>query len=168
MSLKTFLQHVGTWIGNIFSKAGDEIENVILPAAITITNTLKGILEGDSGDIIGKLVGAAGAGLEDKARQVLEAIVPKLQLAQQFKGHDPATILAGIVGLLGSSDAITKSAFYIEFSGMVAQAWADGKVDLGEAATLAKYFYEHFPAKTVHAVPPAPPAPPQTPADGNA
>lgn len=154
MSLKTLLQHVGSWISDIFSKAGDEIENVILPAAITVTNVLKGIVDGDQSDIIGKLLGGVGAGLEDKLRSVLDIVIPKLQLAQQFKGQDGATILANIVKLLGGSDAVTKSAFYIEFSGMVAQAWADGKVDLGEAATLAKYYYQNFPAGTVPAATP--------------
>src|ERR1700744_1993550 len=103
MSLGTLLQKVGSWITGIFSKAGNEIENVILPTAITITNALKSVIDGDTSDILGKLVGSVGASVEDKVRQILDTIVPQLQLAQQFKGQDPATILASIVKLLGNS-----------------------------------------------------------------
>lgn len=154
MSLGTLLQKVGTWIAGIFHKAADEIENVILPAAISVTNALKGVLEVDSTDVIGAIAGAAGKAMEDKLRGILESIVPQLQLAQQFKGQDPNTILSNIVKLVGTSPTITKTAFWIEFSGMVAQAWAnDGKIDLAEANALAKYWYENEVAAPAAAEP---------------
>ena len=147
MSLGTLLQKVGSWIADIFKKGGDILEDTVLPVAINVTNALKSLIDADSTDIIGHLAGAAGAGLEDKVRDILNKIIPQLQLAQQFKGEDPATILANVLKLIGTSPTITQTAFWIEFSGMVAQAFAnDGKIDLGEANALAKYWYENHAA----------------------
>jgi len=139
---------IGNWIAGIFKKGSDILEDTVLPVAISVTNALKFIVDTDTPDIIGHIAGAAGAKLEDKVRGILADLVPKLQLAQQFKGQDPNTILANILKLLGSSDVITRSAFWIEFSGMLAHAFEDGKIDLGEATALAKYFYENHPDAT--------------------
>lgn len=144
MSLGTLLQKVGTWIGNIFKKGADELENVILPATIAITNALKNVLETDTADILGSIAGAAGKEIEDKVRSILETVVPKLQLAQAFKGQDPNTILANVLKLISPSEEVTKTAFWIEWSGLVAQAFAnDGKIDSGEMNAILKYFYDH-------------------------
>jgi len=134
---------IGNWISGLFKKASDALEDTVLPIAINVTNALKAIVDTDTPDIIGHVAGAAGAQFEDKLRSILTDVVPKLQLAQQFKGQDPNVILAGILKLVGNSDVLTKSAFWIEFSGMVAHAFEDGKIDLGEAMALAKYFYEN-------------------------
>ncbi len=143
MSLKTILSAVGNWISGIFKKGSDILENVVLPTAITVTNALKGILDTDSTDMLGHIAGSAGAALEDKLRSILNEIIPKLQLAQSFKGQDPATILANVAKLISGADPITKAAFYTEFAGLVAHAFEDGKIDLGEAMSLAKYWYDN-------------------------
>jgi len=136
---------IGHWISSLFKKASDALEETVLPIAITVTNALKFVVDTDAPDVIGHIAGAAGAQFEDKIRSILNDVVPKLQLAQQFKGQDPNTILANILKLIGNSDVLTKSAFWIEFSGMLAHAFEDGKIDLGEATALAKYFYENHP-----------------------
>ena len=136
---------IGNWISGLFKKASDILEDTVLPIAISVTNALKAVIDTDTPDIIGHIAGAAGAKFEDKLRQILADLVPKLQLAQQFKGQDPSVILSNILKLIGDADAITKSAFWIEFSGMLAHAFEDGKIDLGEATALAKYFYENHP-----------------------
>lgn len=136
------------WITGLFKKASDVIQDVVLPTTITITNALKSVLDADTVDLIGHIAGSAGVAFEDKLRAILTDIIPKLQLAQSFKGQDPNTILANILRLIGPSDAITKTAFWIEFSGMVASAWEDGKIDLAESATLLKYWYEHNSGQT--------------------
>jgi len=162
------------WVTSLFAKGSEFLENTFLPATIAVTNALKFIVDTDTPDIIGHIAGAAGAKLEDKVRDLLAKIVPKLQLAQQWKGQDPNTILANIIKLIGDSDVITKTAFWVEFSGMLANAFEDGKIDLGEATALAKYFYaNHADVKPVGFVPvttvpktPAPEAPIPGP-DGN-
>lgn len=147
MSVGTLLQKVGTWIAGIFKKGGDILEDTVLPVTIIVTNALRGILNADTPDILGHLAGSAGAAFEDKLRDILAKIIPQLQLAQQFKGEDPATILANVLKLIGPAPAITQTAFWIEFSGMVAQAFAnDGTIDLGEANAIAKYYYDNHPA----------------------
>jgi hypothetical protein len=136
---------IGNWISSLFKKASDILEDTVLPIAISVTNALKAVIDTDTPDIIGHIAGAAGAKFEDKLRSILNDLVPKLQLAQQFKGQDPSVILSNILKLVGNADVITKSAFWIEFSGMLAHAFEDGKIDLGEATALAKYFYENHP-----------------------
>lgn len=134
------------WIEGLFKKGTDELENVILPVAIAVTNGLKTILDLDTADIIGSIAGKAGANLEEKVKGLLPTIIQKLQLAQQFKGLDPNTTLANILKLVGTSAPITQTAFWIEFSGMLATDLQDGKLDLGESAALLKYWYDNHPA----------------------
>lgn len=145
MSLGSILKAVGNWVGGIFKKGSDILENVVLPTAITVTNALKLILSADTTDALGHIAGAAGAALEDKVRSILDQIIPKLQLAQAFKGQDPAAILANVMKLISTADPVTQAAFYTEFAGLVAHAFEDGKIDLGEAMALAKYWYENHP-----------------------
>lgn len=133
------------WIEGIFKKAGDALEDVIIPAAIAVTNALKVITDLDTADIIGSIAGKAGAAAEEKVKQILPGIIMKLQLAQQFKGMDPNTTLANILKLIGTSEPITQTAFWIEFSGMLATALQDDKLDLGESASLLKYWYDNHP-----------------------
>lgn len=134
------------WIGDLFSKASHEIEDVILPGVIAATNALKTILSVDSADILGSIAGAAGKALEEKIKSILPGVIEKLQLAQQFKGLDPNTTLANILKLIGTSAPITQTAFWIEFSGVLATDLQDGKLDLGESAALLKYWYDKHPA----------------------
>lgn len=154
MSLKTLLQKIGEDIASIFKKTVAELDTVILPAAVAVTNALKTIVDGDAGDILGRLVGAAGPGIEDTIRTTLTKVVPQLQLAQQFLGSsdDPAVILGNVVKLVGNSPAVTKTSFYIEFSGLVAQDLADGKLTTSEAVQLAQYYYKNVPTASASQV----------------
>lgn len=142
-----FIKHIGLDIEKIFDGGVHALETVILPVTETVTNALKTITDADTADIIGHLVGAAGAAMEDKVRAALDVFVPKLQLAQQFLtgGGDSATILANIVKLVKASPAETQTAFWIEFSGKLATALAGGITE-GQAVTLAQWFYTNKPA----------------------
>lgn len=134
------------WVEGLFKKAGDELENVILPAAIAVTNALKTITDLDTADILGKIAGAAGAALEDKVKALLPGVIQKLQLSQMFKGLDPNATLAGIIKIVNSTPIATQTAFWIEFSGQLNTDLQDGKLDLGESAALLKYYYDNHPA----------------------
>lgn len=150
MSLGTLLQHIGQSIMSIFTKTVTALEKTILPVTILVTNATKIPLVADTTDVIGHLAGAAGAALEDKLRATLLKITPSLQLAQQFlsSSADSATILANVLKLVGNAPAITKTAFYVEFSGLVAADLADGKLTLAESVQLAQYFYTNYPQPT--------------------
>lgn len=137
---------VVSWIEGLFKKAGDELENVIIPAAIAVTNALKTITDLDTADILGKIAGAAGAALEEKVKALLPGVIQKLQLSAMFKGLDPNAILAGIIKTATSMPIATQTAFWIEFSGQLATDMQDGKLDLGESAALLKYYYDNHPA----------------------
>ncbi len=156
MSLKTWLAKVESDISGLFSKAATEFEEVLLPAAVAITNTLQTVLTLDSTDIIGKLAGSAGAALEDKVRATLEKIVPELQLAQQWKGLTADQILTNVAGVIAGSTTNTKTAFWIEFSGMVAADFAKGNLTVGEATQLAQYFFQNAPGAKTSTTPVAP------------
>lgn len=145
--LSNLLKKIGQIISNLFKNAVKDLETVILPAAIAVTNALKAIEEADTADILGHLIGSAGVAMEDKLRELLPGIVSKLQLAQQFltAGTDPQTALANILKLISTAPAITKTAFYVEFSGLVATDLADGQLTLDESVQLAQYFYHNYP-----------------------
>lgn len=147
ITIMSIFKKVFNWISGLFAKGSDELETVIIPAAITITKALKLITDFDGTDIVGHLAGSAGAALEEKLKSLLPTIIEKLQLAQMFKGQAPNQTLANILRLIGTADPITKTAFWIEFSGMVASALQDGKLDLGESAAIVKYWYDNHPAE---------------------
>lgn len=147
MSLGSLITKGEAWVEGLFTSFATSLENVWLPAAITITNTLKTIADGDTTDIIGTLVGSAGPTIENTVRATLDKIVPELQLAQSFKTlNDPNAILQAILNEIASASSSTKAAFWIEFSGMVANDFAQGKLTTSEAITLAQYFYSNYPA----------------------
>lgn len=154
MSLSKILKAIGGEIDSILNKTVHELDTVILPAAIAVTNTVKTVLSLDTTDIIGKLAGAAGAALEDKVKAILAAGIPKLQLAQQFlsSSSDPATILAEVVKLLPNVPTITQTSFYIEFSGMLAADLApSGTLTTAQAVTLSQYYFANNPNAKVAA-----------------
>jgi len=146
------------WIEGLFSKASHTLTDVVLPAAIAVTNALKTLTDLDTADIIGHIAGQAGAAAEEKIKNLLPDIITKLQLAQQFKGLSPNETLANIMKLVGSSAAITQTAFWIEFSGMLATAMQDDKLSLAESASLLKYWYDNHPAETLAPAQPVTPA----------
>lgn len=163
MSFKTILAAIGNEVKKILDGAEYELKTNILPAVTLVGQALKAVVDADPADLLGKLVGAAGAAMEDKVRAALPNIIPKLQLAQQFlaSGTDSATILANIAKIISTASAATKSAFYIEFTGLLASDLAGG-LTIGEAIQLEQYWYANDPAYTPPPV--AAPAATETPA----
>jgi hypothetical protein len=165
MSLEKFLQTIGHDIASeeqkIFGDVVNTLEKTVLPAVIDVTNALKTITEEDSTDIIGHLGGSAGAAIEDEIRAALPIIVPKLQMAQVLlaasPNTDPATILAQIVKVVGTAPAETKTAFWIEFSGQLANA-LQTKLTVAGAIQVVQWFYKNYPVAAAALPAPAPAA----------
>lgn len=168
MSLKTLLQKIGEDISEVFNKTVHELQTVILPAAIAAGNALKTVVDGDSGDAFGAILGTAGKVGEAALRTALDNVIPKLQLAQSIltSGQTSAQILASIAKSVGNYPAATKAAFYIEFTGMLAADLAGGPLTLGEATQLAQYWYQNDGGTTANA--PATAAAAAAPASGTA
>lgn len=155
MSLAKFLSSIGHAIGEeaakIFDGVTHELQTVILPAAIAVTNALKLITDADKNDIIGHLLGKSGAAGEDKVRAALDAVVPKLQLAQAILigvdttvAEDSSVLLAKIVQIVGVAPAETKTAFWIEFAGLLTHA-LQTKLTVSQAVQVAQWFYTNEP-----------------------
>lgn len=161
MSLGTILKKAEGWVESLFTKVANDFETVWLPATIAVTNALATILNDDPNDIIGGLVGTVGTTIENDVRNTLLKIVPELQLAQQWKGLTANQILTNVLTLIGGATANTKTAFYIEFSGMVANDFAQGNLTVGEAVSLAEYFKSN--TSTATATTPAAPTVPVLP-----
>lgn len=133
-------------VENIITGGVTVLENTILPAAIKITTAAQTILDDDSSDIIGSLASKAGPAIEDEARKVLDEVVPELQLAQQFKTlATPNDVLTAVLKEVGQASQNVKTNFWIEFSGMVTNAFAQGKLGNGVAVQLAQFFYQNYP-----------------------
>jgi len=138
---------------------GYDLENEILPVAISVTNTIKEITDFDTTDIIGSIAGKAGAAAEEKVKATLTKIVPELQLAQSFKSlNDPNAILTAVLKQIGDSTANTKTAAYIELAGMITNDFAKGKLTIADAFAAAQQFYKikNTPAPVAAPVAPTP------------
>jgi hypothetical protein len=153
MSLGTFLSSVGHDIAaeeqKIFNGTVNELEKVILPAVIAVTNEVKTITDWDTNDFLGNLAGKAGAAIENEVKAALPIIIPKLQMAQTIlassPGQDPAVVLASIVRIVGAAPAETKTAFWIEFSGQLANA-LQTKLTASGAFQVVQWFYKNNPS----------------------
>lgn len=159
MSLGTWLKKEEADIAFQIENLGPELKNVILPVAIEVTNVLKELEDFDSMDIVGRIIaGTAGAAIEDKVRSALDTIVPDLQMAQTYLGSGNVnTILAGVLQLVKASSTNVQAAFWVEFSGKLAQ-FLQGSVSIAQAISLAQWFYANYP-KTTATAPVAPATP---------
>lgn len=143
----TFIGKIIKAIASIFTSAEKEVQKVIIPAAIAVTNFIKGISVLDTTDIIGSIAGAAGKAFEDKLRTALPGIVANLQLAQAFLDSNPTPeelvtkVLTAAKNLTGD----TRINFLIELTGLITKALADGKITVAEAVIISQAVY-HDPA----------------------
>lgn len=142
-SLKNLIKKVGDEIAKLFHSASHELQTVLLPAAVQVTNALKNITDLDGLDVIGHLAGAAGPAIEDKIRAALPKVIADLQIAQAFLESNPSSddfinkVVA--IGLSFKGDARTN--FFIEFSGKLAKAVADGQLTVATSISLTQEVY---------------------------
>ena len=143
MSLRSWIASVEAKIATLFTSTENEVKNVILPAAIKVTNIIKTVTDFDKADIIGTLAGAGGAAIEEKIKAVLPVIILDLQLSQQFLGenHTPDELIAKVVKIGKGLTGNAKASFLIEFSGQLASALADGKLTIAESVLLTQELY---------------------------
>lgn len=144
MSVITWVQDGVKKIEADFVSAETEVEKVILPAVIEITNIAKTIVLTDTTDIIGTLVaGKYGAAVEDKARAVLPEFYAELQLGKAFLASNPSTdtIIYDVTkaGLELTGD--TRASYLIEFSSKLAVALSDKKLTVQQGVILTQAFY---------------------------
>lgn len=145
-SLKNLIKKVGEEIAKLFHSASHELQTVILPAAVAVTNALKNITDLDGLDVIGHLAGAAGPAIEDKIRAALPKVLADLQIAQVFLASNPTAddFIDKIVeiGLSLKGDARTN--FFIEFSGKLAKEVADGHLTVATSISLTQEVYQEL------------------------
>lgn len=144
MSVITWVQDGVKKIEADFVSAETEVEKVILPAVIEITNIAKTIVLTDTTDIIGTLVaGKYGAAVEDKARAVLPEFYAELQLGKAFLASNPSTdtIIYDVTkaGLELTGD--TRASYLIEFSSKLAVALSDKKLTVQQGVIVTQAFY---------------------------
>lgn len=173
MSVISWVENEVKKIEADFESVETEVEKVILPAAIAIVNVAKTIVIDDSTDILGTLVdGAAGAGLEYKARTVLPLVYAKLQLAETFLAANPTTdtLIADVtkIGLTLVGDA--RTSYLIELAGKIATALSDEKLTVQQGLVLTQAFYaeETGTATAAQAAELAPAETPEFPIEGKA
>lgn len=147
MSLRKWLQAEEEKLQKIFESSEKEIKEVVLPAAIAVTDFIKTIVLIDGSDLLGAIAGSAGTAVEDKLRSVLPTIIAELQLAQQFLSTNPSTnaIIAQVVKSAQSLTGNARTSFLIEFSGQIATALADGKLTIAEGVLLTQEYFNERP-----------------------
>lgn len=153
MSLKDFFKKVEDdaekvlhFLGHEVSELGDLLENELLPAVLDVVTFGKTVVDLDGDDLIGALAGKGGAALEDKLRIVINSAIPKLQAVQQFKNAGTSgQILKLTLDYLGEQVEDARTAFWIEFSGMVAADLADNQITFKEALSLLNYVEKNRP-----------------------
>ena len=143
MSLKTWLANANAEITKLFNSTEHELQVVLLPAAIKVTTALKTITDADKSDIVGHLAGAGGPVVEDKIREVLPAVISNLQIAQAFLNSKPSTsdLIKKVVSVGTSLTGDARTAFLIEFSGLLVTEIADGKLTVQESILLTQNLY---------------------------
>lgn len=146
MSLGTFLKKIFKAISNLFNEAVHEVRDIALPIAINAVNALKTIVDFDSPDLLGSIIGNVGVKVEEILRRELPKILIELKLVSSVvnAGDSNEIIKAALKELQLSSDA-AKNAFYHSISAMLATALADGKLTWSEAVVLVEYYFKNNP-----------------------
>lgn len=128
-ALETDVEQFGTWL-----------ETIAIPTVIGIVDAGKAVVDFDSSDLIGDLIGRAGSPLEDRLRTILDSSVFKLQAAQQFISEGNSNqVLAKTLQWIATQVPATQTAFWNELMSMITADLADGKVSLSEALALINY-----------------------------
>lgn len=142
-SLKNLLKKIGDQISSIFHSVSNELQTVLIPAAVKVTTALKNITDLDGLDIIGHLAGAGGPAAEDKIRAVLPTVIADLQIAQVFLASNPSAdnFIDEVVKIGLSLKGDAKTNFLIEFSGKLAKAVADGNLTVATSISLTQEVY---------------------------
>lgn len=146
MSLTSFLRKIFHAISDFFSESLYEIRDIALPAAVQTVEALKLIVDFDSPDLLGSIVGKVGVQFEEVLRKSLPKILMELKLVSSVidAGDTNAIIQAALKELQLSSDA-AKNAFYHSISAMLVQDLADGHLSWSEAVVLVEYYFKNKP-----------------------
>lgn len=141
--LKAWLSQAQSKLKALFTSVSKELQTVLLPAALKVTNALKNITDLDGLDVIGHLAGAGGPAVEDKIRAVLPTVIADLQIAQAFLQSNPSTddFINKVVSIGLSLKGDARTNFLIEFSGKLATAVADGKLTVQQSILLTQELY---------------------------
>ena len=137
------LASIGAFFKNAFDKEFDFVKKNS-HIAVEVTNALKGIVQSPVADMITALIpGEADDIMKAKLRIVLPKVAAHVGIAHGIlqasgKHHE---MLAGIVDYVKTLNPNAQTLFWIEFSGHVNLALADGKVSFAEAITLAQYVF---------------------------
>lgn len=152
-----FLKTIWHLIANFFSGLSKELQTVIIPLAVGVTNALKEFVDLDKGDIIGKIAESFGIGggidVENKIRIALTNIVPKLELAQHWlEAGSLDDILKWILADVDHLTADGKTLFWTNFAALLNTDFADGKLTVIESWQAVAYYYKNYPQPTVESI----------------
>ncbi len=141
--IKQIIATIGSFFQNLFDKEFAFLKKNSY-IAVEVTNALKGIVQSPVADMITALIpGEADDLVKAKLRIVLPKVAAHVAMAhgilQASSKHNE--MLAGIVEYVKTLNPNAQTLFWIEFSGHVNLALADGKVSFAEAITLAQYVF---------------------------
>lgn len=144
MSLKTFLHKIGAFFKRLFEGLTPELKKAIHWGVI-ITENLKKVIDSGAADILASLIpGDLDDKIKEKLRLALPKIVIELRLVESALGlTDPQEIMIAAVKVIQQLEGDYKSAFLHDFSILVAQVAADGKLEWKDAVYLLQYYYDH-------------------------
>lgn len=135
------LKFLNQWIGKLFSKHKDNLQN-IFERAVMITEVVKSIV---SSPIVDKLTALTPFQHDEKAVQHLRNALPyvcDLLSITDAAGKSPEDLLQEISEVLEKRGSQFKKLFYRELAAAIAQAASDGKISAWELFTITQLIYK--------------------------
>lgn len=144
MTLKELLEKIKEIAIEEWDKLLPELRSVVIPVAVNIVEGLKVLVNADSPDIIGSILGKAGQHAEDVVRTVLPKVLLDLEIAKDCADQPtPEQVIACAVAHLKLSDNVQRNLLYHNIAVMIGVQLSDGKLSLGEGIKDIQYYYEN-------------------------
>lgn len=149
----TFLQKIFSKIGLFFTGLKAETRRLV-PIAVTVVNTIKGIIDSPVDDILAQIIKAAIPGdaddvLIDKVHAVVKEWVPKILMElnsiNTIAGiEDQNEQLKAILAEFKLSTNETKNIFYHGLCSLIIEKLSDGKLTWSESIIISEYYVKNF------------------------
>lgn len=147
--LFSFFSKIISGIGKIFHKAADVAKDV-LPKAIELINNFKNFdtTNPEVADLLTKIIpGEWDDILKAKARMMLPQLLAELMVFDDKLTSDPDAFVAACIDELNKFLPNIKAMYLHSLAVLIANAFADGKLTLGEITTIMQAWYDQEAAQ---------------------
>lgn len=144
MTPEEILKKFEQFVSDEWHKIMPELKTAVIPIAVGVVEGVKFLVDSDSTDVIGSLLGKAGVAAENTVRNIVPKVLVDLRIAQNCVDKPTAEeVIACAASYLKLSGNPIRNLMYHNLAVMVAHQMAAGKLGLGEVIADVQYYYDN-------------------------